>query len=84
MARKLTRYVYRCPTRVEKCVATKYQGLRVGYKWLVKSIIANMVDLGPRVEADISLEQKLEERRRMEIKKKIEERNRLEMQEMQV
>ena len=41
----------KCPTRVEISVATKNQGLRDGYKWLVKSIIANLPELGPRVAA---------------------------------
>ena len=39
-----------CPTRVEASVATKDQGLRDGYKWLVKSVITNYLELGDRVD----------------------------------
>jgi len=64
----------RCPTRVERCSAARSgPGLRVGYKWLVRSVIANMVDLGPRVEADVALEARLEEKRRAELRKRLEE-----------
>ena len=74
----------RCPTRVETCVANKGQGLRVGYKWLTKSVIANLADLGPRVEADVNLETQLEEKRKKELIKRIEERRkRLELEEEQ-
>ena len=72
----------RCPTRVEPSVAIKnHHGLKLGFKWLVKSIIANMADLGPRVEADIMLEEQLEAKRRAELKKRIEERKRREEEE---
>ncbi|XP_059088480.1 ADP-ribosylation factor-like protein 13B [Tigriopus californicus] len=65
----------RCPTRVEPAVATKNQGLRVGFKWLVKSVIANYGDLAPRVEADIDLETRIQEKRRKELQKRMEERS---------
>ncbi len=71
----------RCPTRVEKSVAHRSQGLKVGYKWLVRSVIANMVDLGPRVEADTQFEKKLEAQRRLELRKKIEARKKEEEEE---
>ena len=67
-----------CPTRVESSVATKNQGLREGYKWLVKSIIANYLDLGDRVARDIETERKAEEERRKETKRRIEERRKRE------
>ena len=63
-----------CPTRVESSVAIKNQGLRVGYKWLVKSVIANYLDLGERVARDIQTEKLAEKERREEIRKRIEER----------
>ena len=67
-----------CPTRVESSVATKNQGLRVGYKWLVKSIIANYLDLGDRVARDIETEKKADEERRKEARRRIEERRKRE------
>ena len=67
-----------CPTRVESSVATKNQGLRVGYKWLVKSVIANYLDLGERVDRDITTEKLAEKERREEIKRRIEERRKKE------
>ena len=67
-----------CPTRVESSVATKNQGLRVGYKWLVKSVIANYLDLGERVARDIHAEKLAEKARREEIKRRIEERRKKE------
>ena len=47
---------------------------RDGYKWLVKSIIANYLDLGDRVARDIETERKAEEERRKEARRRIEER----------
>lgn len=67
-----------CPTRVESSVAIKNQGLRVGYKWLVKSVIANYLDLGERVARDIQTEKLAEKERREEIRRRIEERRRRE------
>ncbi len=67
-------YLSLSPT-IHRCSALKNSGLRVGYKWLVKSVIANMVDLGPRVEADVEAERRVEERRRDELKKRIAERD---------
>ena len=72
-----------CPTRVESSVATKNQGLREGYKWLVKSIIANYADLGDRVNRDIETEKKAEEERRKEVRRRIEERRKKEEEEME-
>lgn len=72
-----------CPTRVEASVATKNQGLREGYKWLVKSIIANYLDLGERVDRDMEQEQKAEEERRKAVRKRIEERRKKEEEEVQ-
>jgi hypothetical protein len=66
--------VARCPTRVEPSIATKNQGLKEGFKWLVKSIIANMSDLGPRVDRDVEEEQQRETERRADVRKRIEER----------
>ena len=65
--------VARCPTRVEPSVATKNQGTREGFKWLVKSVIANMSELGPRIDKDVEVEQKLETERREEVRKRLEE-----------
>ena len=70
-----------CPTRVEQSVANKNHGLRVGYKWLVKSVIANLADLGPRVEADVLREKALEKKRREDIRRGIEERRRKQEEE---
>ncbi len=64
----------KCPTRVEPSVATKNQGLKDGFKWLVKSIIANFAELAPRVDRDVEVERKIEAERRAEIRKRIEER----------
>ena len=72
-----------CPTRVEASVATKNQGLREGYKWLVKSVIANYLDLGERVSRDMAQEQKAEEERRKAVRKRIEERRKKEEEEIQ-
>ena len=72
-----------CPTRVEASVATKNQGLREGYKWLVKSVIANYLDLGERVSRDMEQEQKAEEERRKAVRKRIEERRKKEEEESQ-
>merc|ERR1712083_640822 len=66
--------VARCPTRVEPSVATKNQGVKEGFKWLVKSVIANMSELGPRIDKDVEAEQKLENERREEVRKRQEER----------
>ena len=72
-----------CPTRVEASVATKDQvepmtmvviltltsmkGLREGYKWLVKSVITNYLELGTRVSEDMAREAAEEEERRKEV-----------------
>ena len=66
--------VARCPTRVEPSVATKNQGVKEGFKWLVKSVIANMSELGPRIDKDVEIEQKLENERREEVRKRLEEK----------
>ena len=66
--------VARCPTRVEPSVATKNQGIKEGFKWLVKSIIANFAELGPRIDKDVEEEQKREAERREEVRKRLEER----------
>ena len=68
----------RCPTRVDRTVANKSEGLKDGFKWLAKSVIANLADLGPRVEADVEAQSRAEARKREELKKRIEERKRLE------
>ena len=73
----------KCPTRVEISVATKNQGLRDGYKWLVKSIIANLPELGPRVELDVEEERLKEDIRRAEVRKRIEERKRRQNDEIE-
>ena len=65
--------VARCPTRVEPSIATKNHGIKDGFKWLVKSIIANMTELGPRIDRDVEEEQKKEAERREEVRKRIEE-----------
>ena len=67
-----------CPTRVEASVATKDQGLRDGYKWLVKSVITNYLELGDRGATDMAREAKEEEERRKAVKARIEERRRRE------
>ena len=66
---------------MEASVATKNQGLREGYKWLVKSVIANYLDLGERVARDMAKEQKAEEERRKAVRKRIEERRKKEEDE---
>ena len=63
----------RCPTRVEPVVAVKNQGLRVGFKWIVKSIIANYSELGSRVEADVETERVVEAKRKEEARARIAE-----------
>ena len=65
--------VARCPTRVEPSVATKNQGTKEGFKWIVKSVIANMSELGPRIDRDIEVEQKLETERREAVRQRLEE-----------
>lgn len=65
--------VARCPTRVEPSIATKNQGVKEGFKWLVKSIIANLSVLGPRIDKDVEEEQKRENERREEVRKRLEE-----------
>ena len=55
--------------------------MRDGYKWLVKSVIANYLDLGDRVQRDIAVEKKAEEERRKEVRRRIEERRRKEEEE---
>ena len=52
--------------------------MRDGYKWLVKSVIANYLDLGDRVQRDIAVERKAEEERRKEVRRRIEERRKRE------
>ena len=47
-------------------------------QWLVKSIIANYLDLGARVSRDIETERRQEEERRQEARRRIEERRRRE------
>jgi len=68
----------KCPTRVEQSVANKNQGLREGFKWLVKSIIAHLPELGPRVELDVEEERLKEDLRRAEVRKRMEEKRRRE------
>ena len=55
--------------------------MRDGYKWLVKSVIANYLDLGDRVQRDIAVERKAEEERRKEVRRRIEERRKREEEE---
>ena len=63
--------IARCPTRVEPSVATKNHGLKEGFKWIVKSIIANMSDLGPRIDKDVEEEQQKEaERNELNLRQK--------------
>ena len=73
----------KCPTRVELSVANKNQGLREGFKWLVKSIIAHLPELGPRVELDVEEERLKEEIRRTEVRKRMEEKRRRQEDEIQ-
>ena len=68
----------RCPTRVDTVAAISGQGLKDGFKWLSKSVIANLADLGPRVQADIEFEKRLENKRKEELRKRIEARKKLE------
>ncbi len=68
----------RCPTRVDRTIANKAEGFKDGFKWLVKSIIANLADLGPRVEADVEMERRAEAKRKEELRRRIEERKRAE------
>jgi GTPase SAR1 family protein len=68
----------RCPTRVDSTVANKAEGLKIGFKWLVKSVIANLVDLGPRVEADVAVERRADAKRREDLRKRIEDRKKME------
>ena len=64
----------KCPTRVELSVATENQGLREGFKWLVKTVIASLPELGPRVAADVERERLAEETRRAELRKRLEQK----------
>ena len=73
----------KCPTRVELSIANKNQGLREGFKWLVKSIIAHLPELGPRVELDVEEERLKEEIRRAEVRKRMEEKRRRQNDEIQ-
>ena len=63
--------VARCPTRVEPSVATKNQGIKDGFKWLVKSVIANISELGPRIEKDVEEAEKIEAERKAEVRKRL-------------
>lgn len=63
---------------MEPCTANRNQGLRDGYKWLVRSIIAKLDVLGPRVEKDVEDERVVEAERKAEIRKRIEERKKME------
>ena len=65
--------VAKCPTRVEPSIATKNNGLKDGFKWLVKSVIANIAELGPRVLKDVEEEEKKEAIRKEELRKRLEE-----------
>ena len=51
-------------------------------QWLVKSIIANYLDLGARVSRDIETERRQEEERRQEARRRIEERRRREQEQV--
>ena len=53
----------KCPTRVELSIAIENMGLRDGFKWLVKSVISMLPELGPRVIRDVELERIKEEQR---------------------
>ena len=46
---------------------TPMKGLREGYKWLVKSVITNYLELGTRVSEDMAREAAEEEERRKEV-----------------
>ena len=46
---------------------TSMKGLREGYKWLVKSVITNYLELGTRVSEDMAREAAEEEERRKEV-----------------
>jgi len=74
----------KCPTRVELSVATQNEGLREGFKWLIKTIIASLPELGPRVARDVEREKQTEERRRIEIRKKMEEKRKAEDKEQEI
>lgn len=65
--------VAKCPTRVEPSIATKNNGIKDGFKWLVKSVIANLADLGPRIVKDVEEEEKKEAIRKEELRKRLEE-----------
>ena len=65
--------VAKCPTRVEPSIATKNNGIKDGFKWLVKSVIANIADLGPRIVKDVEEEEKKEAIRKEELRKRLEE-----------
>ena len=47
------------------------KGLREGYKWLVKSVITNYLELGTRVSEDMAREAAEEEERRKEVRLKM-------------
>ena len=47
---------------------TLMKGLREGYKWLVKSVITNYLELGTRVSEDMAREAAEEEERRKEVR----------------
>ena len=73
----------KCPTRVEVSVANKNQGLREGFKWLVKSIIAHLPELAPRVELDVEEERVIEDMRRADVRKRMEEKRRRQKDEIE-
>ena len=66
--------VAKCPTRVEPSIATKNNGIKDGFKWLVKSVIANIAELGPRIDKDVEEEERKEAIRKEELRKRLEER----------
>ncbi|CAB4061545.1 ARL13B [Lepeophtheirus salmonis] len=70
-----------CPTRVESTDATKGKGLRDGYKWLTKSIISDIRELGQRVEKDKDFEREKDAIRLENIRKRIKERKEREAKE---
>ena len=59
-------------------MATRDQGLREGYKWLLKSVITSYLELGQRVEEDLARERKGEEERRKAVRQRLEEKRRRE------
>lgn len=59
-----------CPTFIQSCFASGSDkldsGIKIGYNWLIQSIIGDYKHLQKRVEQDVECQQKLDEEERIE------------------